>query len=57
MFFVCDDIKKHTNIRVGIIGRLHLVKNRCTIKLPLKNTGVTLKGPDGTVLVTFHMFF
>ncbi len=23
-------------------------------KLPLKNTGDTLKGPDGTVLVTAH---
>jgi hypothetical protein len=26
-------------------------------KLPLKNTGVTLKGPDGTVLVTAHWVF
>jgi hypothetical protein len=26
-------------------------------KLPLKNTGDTLKGPDGTVLVTAHWVF
>jgi len=26
-------------------------------KLPLKNTGDTLKGPDGTVLVTAHWGF
>jgi len=26
----------------------------CYRKLPLKNTGDTLKGPDGTVLVTAH---
>ncbi len=26
-------------------------------KLPLKNTGDTLKGPDGTILVTAHWVF
>jgi hypothetical protein len=54
---VFNYFKNSNSFVTAIYISSHLKLTTSYRKLPLKNTGDTLKGPDGTVLVTAHWVF